>query len=64
MQIMLQRNGRNDGHSRTSISPNMTYATGLTVEIQSGLTTGELAANLKLPIDKIKLIMINGHAAT
>ncbi len=43
--------------------PDYDHAAGLVVEIEPGLTVGELAANLKLPIDEIKLIMVNGLAA-
>lgn len=43
--------------------PDYDHAAGLAVQIEPGLTVGELAANLKLPIDEIKLIMVNGLAA-
>ena len=42
--------------------PDYDHATGLQVQIEPGITVRDLATRLELPIDDIKLIMINGRA--
>lgn len=43
--------------------PDYDHATGLKVEIQPGKTVRDLAEQLQLPVDDVKLIMVNGLAA-
>jgi len=43
--------------------PDYDHATGLTIDIKPGLTVAELASDLNLPTNEIKLIMVNGLAA-
>jgi len=43
--------------------PAYDHATGLEVQIEPGTTVRELAEQLQLPVDDVKLIMVNGLAA-
>jgi len=43
--------------------PDYDHAIGLKIDIKPGLTVAELASDLKLPANEIKLIMVNGLAA-
>ena len=43
--------------------PGYDHAAGLEVSIEPGTTIRELAEQLHLPVDDVKLIMVNGLAA-
>ncbi|MDY0039897.1 MAG: MoaD/ThiS family protein [Desulforhabdus sp.] len=43
--------------------PGYDHATGLEVQIEPGTTVRQLAERLQLPLDDVKLILVNGQAA-
>ena len=43
--------------------PDYDHAIGLKVHLKPGMTVRELAQQINLPVDDVKLILVNGRAA-